>query len=59
VVSIVAGLMLAMVPGKPLISALAIAVMSAAFASVIAVAPLYGHYYCEVKGHCVAGVLPY
>jgi hypothetical protein len=59
VVCTVAGLMLAMVPGKPLISALAIAVMSAAFASFIAVAPLYGHYFCQVRGPCLAGVLPY
>jgi uncharacterized membrane protein YgcG len=60
VVCAVASLMLAMVPGKPLISALAIAVMSAAFASVIAAAPLYGHYFCQqIKSPCVAGIIPY
>jgi hypothetical protein len=59
VVCSVAGLLLAMVPGRPLISALAIAVMSATFASAIAVAPLYGHYFCQVKGPCLAGIIPY
>ena len=55
----VAGVMLAMVQGRPLISALALAVMSGPFASVIAVAPLYGYYYCTRTGHCLIGVIPY
>jgi hypothetical protein len=55
----VAGVMLAMVQGRPLISALALAVMSGPFASVAAAAPLYGHYYCERVGHCLGGVIPY
>ncbi|AKN18303.1 hypothetical protein [Mycobacterium haemophilum] len=55
----VAGVLLAMVPGKPLIAALALAVMSGPFASVAAAAPLYGYYYCERVGHCVVGVIPY
>lgn len=55
----VAGLMLAMVPARPLISALAVAVMSAVFASATAAAPLYGHHYCQVKSPCVAGIVPY
>ncbi len=56
----VAGLMLAMVQDKPLVSALAIAVMSAVFASAVAAAPLYGHYFCQqVKSPCVAGIIPY
>lgn len=59
VACIVAGVMLAMVPGKPLVSALSVAVMSGPFAAVAAAAPLYGYYYCERVGHCVAGVLPY
>lgn len=54
-----AGLMLAMVEAKPLVAALAIAVMSAPFASVAAAAPLYGSYYCErVTTPCVMGVVP-
>jgi hypothetical protein len=56
----VAGLILAMVESKPLIAALAIAVMSAPFASVGAAAPLYGSYYCErVTTPCLMGVVPY
>jgi hypothetical protein len=55
----VAGLILAMVEAKPLIAALAIAVMSAPFASVGAAAPLYRYYYCH-RGTtpCVLGVIP-
>ncbi|MEO8815972.1 MAG: hypothetical protein ABI307_06450 [Mycobacterium sp.] len=59
VVCTVAGLMLAMVGDRPLVSALAIAVMSAVFASTVAAAPLYGHHYCQVKSPCVAGLIPY
>ena len=60
VVSTVAGLILAMVPDRPLVSALAIALLSAVFASVVAAAPVYGKFYCEhSQRHCAAGVLPY
>jgi hypothetical protein len=59
VACIVAAVMLAMVEGKPLISALSIGVMSGPFASVLAAAPLYGYYHCERVGHCLAGVIPY
>lgn len=55
----VAGLMLAMVGDRPLVAALAIAVMSAVFASTAAAAPLYGHHYCQVKSPCVGGIIPY
>jgi hypothetical protein len=55
----VAGVMLAMVQGRPLISALAVAVMSGPFASVAAAAPLYGYYYCERVSHSLIGVIPY
>jgi hypothetical protein len=56
----VAGLILAMVSDRPLVSALAIALLSAVFASVVAAAPVYGKFYCEhSQRHCVAGVLPY
>ena len=60
VVSTVAGLILAMVADRPLVSALAIAMISAVFASVVAAAPVYGKFYCQhIQRHCAAGVLPY
>ena len=60
VVCTVAGLILAMVPDRPLVSALAIAMFSAVFASGVAAAPVYGKFYCEhSQSHCAAGVLPY
>ncbi|GFG73431.1 hypothetical protein [Mycobacterium botniense] len=55
----VGGLMLAMVQDKPLLAALAIAVISAVFASLAAAAPLYGYYYCQRVPHCLAGIIPY
>jgi hypothetical protein len=58
VICAVAGVVLAMVQARPMISALALAVMSGPFASVAAAAPLYGYYYCERAGHCFVGVLP-
>ena len=59
VVCVVGGVMLAMVQGRPIISALSLAVMSGPFASVVAAAPLYGYYYCARTGHCLIGVIPY
>lgn len=59
VVSIVAGLIVAMAGERPLMSAVAIALMSAVFASAAAAAPLYGHYFCEHASRCVGGVIPY
>jgi hypothetical protein len=60
VVSTVAGLILAMAADRPLVSALAIAMISAVFASVIGAAPVYGKFYCQhSQRHCAAGVLPY
>jgi hypothetical protein len=55
----VGGAMLAMVQGRPLVSALSLAVMSGPFAAVAAAAPLYGYYYCQQLGHCLVGVVPY
>jgi hypothetical protein len=55
----VAGVLLAMVGGKPLISALALGVMTGPFASVLAAAPLYGYYFCQRTGHCLFSVIPY
>ncbi len=59
VACVVAAVMLAMAQGRPLVSALSIAVMSAPFASVAAAAPLYGYYHCARVGHCLLGVIPY
>jgi len=60
IVCTVAGLIMAMVPDRPLVSALAIAMISAVFASCLAAAPVYGKFYCEhSQRHCLAGVLPY
>jgi hypothetical protein len=56
----VAALMLAMVPDRPLVSVLAIAMMSAVFASVVAAAPFYGASYCDhSQRHCLIGIVPY
>ncbi len=60
VVTTVVGLILAMVPDKPLVSALAIAMISAVFAAVVGAAPVYGKFYCDHSHHrCLSGVLPY
>ncbi|CAM4241782.1 Protein Rv0461 [Mycobacterium senriense] len=59
VVCIVGGVMLAMTPGRPLISALSVAMMSGPFAALVAAAPLYGYYHCERVGHCLVGLIPY
>jgi hypothetical protein len=55
----VAGLMLSMVEGRPMITALSLGVMSGPFASLAAAAPLYGYYSCERIGNCLFGVIPY
>jgi len=59
VVCVVGGVMLAMVQGRAMITALSLAVMSGPFASVAAAAPLYGYYFCARTGHCLIGVIPY
>jgi hypothetical protein len=59
VVCTVAALIAAMVRGKPVMSAIGIALMSAPFASTAAAAVLYGVYFCEHASRCFAGVLPY
>jgi hypothetical protein len=55
----VGGVLLAMIEGRPLLSALSLALMSGPFASLAAAAPLYGYYYCTRTGHCLIGVIPY
>lgn len=60
VVCAVVGLMLAMVADRPLVSALAIAMISAVFASVLGAAPVYGAFYCEhTQRHCLMHVIPH
>ncbi|MCA2242743.1 hypothetical protein JF781_10260 [Mycobacterium sp. WUMAC-067] len=56
---VVGAVMLAMVHGRPLVSALSVAVLSGPFAAVAGAAPLHGYYYCERVGHCLVGVIPY
>jgi hypothetical protein len=49
-----------MVPDRPLVSALAIAMISAVFASVVAAAPFYGAFYCDHSQRpCLMGVIPH
>lgn len=55
----VAGLLTAMTAHKPLVSAAAVAVMSAPFASAAAASALYGAYFCERASRCLVGVIPY
>ena len=59
VMCIVAALIAAMVQDKPPMSALAIALMSAPFASTVAASVLYGVYFCEHASRCFVGVIPY
>jgi hypothetical protein len=59
VMCIVAALIAAMVPNKPLMSALSLAMMSAPFASTAAAAVLYGVYFCDHASRCLIGVIPY
>jgi heme A synthase len=60
VVSTVAGLILAVVADRPLVSALAIAMISAVFASVVGAAPVYGRFYCNHSQRpCLMRVIPH
>lgn len=59
VMCIAAALIAAMVPDKPLMSALSIALMSAPLASTASAAVLYGVYFCEHASRCLIGVIPY
>ncbi|UXA07757.1 hypothetical protein KXD96_06475 [Mycobacterium sp. SMC-2] len=54
----VAGVLLAMAEGRPLVSALSLAVMSGPFASLAAAVPLLGYYHCARVGHCLVGLIP-
>jgi hypothetical protein len=59
VVCAVASLLAAMVSDKPLVSALAIGLMSAPLAATVAAAVLHGLYFCERVSRCLVGLIPY
>jgi hypothetical protein len=59
VVCTVCGLLTAMVDHKPLVSAVAIALLSAPFWSVAGAAVLHGVYFCEHASRCLVGLIPY
>lgn len=55
----VAGLLVAMVPNRPVASALAIAFTSAPLAGTAGAAVLHGLYFCEWASRCFVGLIPY
>jgi hypothetical protein len=59
VVCTIAAVLTAMVQHKPVVSALAIALVSAPFASTAAASVLYGIYYCDRASRCLVGLIPY
>ena len=59
IVCTVGSLLTAMVGDKPLVAALAVALMSAPLAALGAAAVLHGTYFCEHVSRCFLGVIPY
>jgi hypothetical protein len=59
IVCTVGSLLTAMVNNKPLVSALAIALMSAPLAATGAAAVLHGLYFCDRVSRCLVGLIPY
>jgi hypothetical protein len=59
IVCTVGGLLTAMVQNKPLVSALAVGLMSAPFAAVGGAAVLHGLYFCDRVSRCLVGLIPY
>ncbi|BBY44450.1 hypothetical protein [Mycolicibacterium celeriflavum] len=59
ITSTVGGLLLAMAPNRPVVTALATAVMSAPLAAVAGAAVLHGLYFCEWASRCFVGLIPY
>jgi hypothetical protein len=55
----VGSLLTAMVNNKPLVSALAIALMSAPLAATGGAAVLHGLYFCDRVSRCLVGLIPY
>ena len=59
IVCTVGSLVTAMVSNKPLVSALAIGLMSAPLAATGAAAVLHGLYFCDRVSRCLVGLIPY
>jgi len=59
IVCTVGSLLTAMVQNKPLVSALAIALMSAPLAATGGAAVLHGLYFCDRVSRCLVGLIPY
>jgi hypothetical protein len=59
VVSTVGALLAAMVNDKPLVAALAVALMAAPLAAVAGAAVLHGTYFCNHVSRCLVGLIPY
>jgi hypothetical protein len=59
IVCTVGSLVAAMVSNKPLVSALAIGLMSAPLAATGAAAVLHGLYFCDRVSRCLVGLIPY
>ncbi len=59
VVCTIAAILVSMIDGKPLVSAVGIALMSGPLAATTAAAVLHGIYYCDRVGHCLVGLIPY
>jgi len=55
----VVGLLVAMVPNRPVASAVAIAFTSAPLAATAGAAVLHGLYFCEWATRCFVGLIPY
>lgn len=55
----VGGVLIAMGNNKPLVSALAIAAMSAPLAAMGGAAVLHGLYFCDRVSRCLVGLIPY
>jgi hypothetical protein len=59
IVCTVGSLLTAMVQNKPLVSALAVALMSAPLAALGGAAVLHGLYFCDRVSRCLVGLIPY
>jgi hypothetical protein len=55
----VGSVLIAMVNNKPLVAALAIALMSAPLAAMGGAAVLHGTYFCQHVSRCLVGLIPY
>jgi len=58
-VSSAGSVLVAMVNNKPMVSALAIALMSAPLAAMGGAAVLHGLYFCDRVSRCLVGLIPY